>query len=102
MPKNQLLIIVVPLDTKDDVVDILIELRGITGFNLEKIAGYSREHSQFSLREQVEGYRDLYRFEVMHSSTEQAHLISSLRPVCEAPRIRYWIVPVLEQGHFGD
>ena len=78
MPDCQLLILVAPVDIKDDIVDVLIELEGITGFNLEKMAGYSKEHSQFNVREQVEGYRELYRFEVMHSKQQQPHLLSSL------------------------
>ena len=102
MPEHQLLIVVVPVDIKDDVVDTLIGLEDISGFNLETIAGYSREHSQFSIREQVEGYRQLFRFEIMHRSDQQDRLISSLRPVCAGPHLRYWIVPIVEQGHFGD
>lgn len=102
MPDYQLLIVVVPVDIKDDVVDTLIGLEGISGFNLETIAGYSREHSQFNIREQVEGYRQLFRFEVMHRADQQDQLISSLRPVCAGPHLRYWIVPIIEQGHFGD
>ena len=102
MSEWQLLIILVPNELKDDVVDTLIELDGISGFNLEKISGYSREHSQFNLREQVEGNRQMYRFEVMHRQGQMQHLLSALGPVCAAPQLRYWILPVLEQGHFGD
>ncbi|MBE9538818.1 MAG: DUF3240 family protein [Proteobacteria bacterium] len=102
MPECQILTLVVPVDVKDDVVDTLIEMEGITGFNLEKIAGFSKEHSRFNLREQVGGYRELYRFEVIHSKKQQPLLLSALRPVCDAPRIRYWITPILEQGHFGE
>jgi len=102
MADCQLLILVVPIEIKDDVIDTLIEFDGITGFNLEKIAGYSKEHSRFNLREQVEGYRELFRFEIMHARDQQQRLLSSLSPVCDAPRIRYWITPILEQGHFGD
>jgi hypothetical protein len=102
MSDHQLLIVVVPVDIKDDVVDTLIGLEDISGFNLETIAGYSREHSQFNIREQVEGYRQLFRFEIMHKSDQQERLISSLRPVCAGPHLRYWIVPIVEQGHFND
>ncbi len=102
MPDHQLLIVVVPVDIKDDVVDTLIGLEEISGFNLETIAGYSREHSQFNIREQVEGYRQLFRFEIMHRSDQQDRLIASLRPVCAGPNLRYWIIPIVEQGHFGE
>ncbi len=100
MSSCQLLVIVVPREIKDDVVDTLMELEDISGFNLAKIAGYSAEHSQFNVREQVEGYRELYRFEVMHTQSQQKLLLDSLSTVCAGPRLRYWIVPVIEQGHF--
>jgi hypothetical protein len=102
MPEFQLLIFIVPIDIKDDVVDALIELKAISGFNLERIAGYSKEHSQYSLREQVEGSREMYRFEVMHETPKKQDLLAALAPVCEAARIRYWLVPVIEQDHFGS
>jgi len=100
MPNCQLLVIVVPGEIKDDVVDTLMELEDISGFNLAKIAGYSKEHSQFNVREQVEGYRELYRFEIIHTESQQKLLLDSLSTVCAGPRLRYWIVPVIEQGHF--
>ena len=49
------------------------------------MAGYSKQHSQYNLREQVEGSRELYRFEVMHKKGEQAALLAALAPVCNAP-----------------
>lgn len=101
MPEHQLLTFIVPIEIKDDVVDTLMTLECISGFNLERIAGFSKEHSQYSLREQVEGSRDLYRFEVMHKIDEKEGLLAALAPVCNAPTIRYWIVPIIEQGHFG-
>ena len=100
MPNCQLLVIVVPGEIKDDVVDTLMELEDISGFNLAKIAGYSKEHSQFNVREQVEGHRELFRFEIMHTESQQKLLLGSLSTVCAGPRLRYWIVPVIEQGHF--
>ena len=44
MPDQQLLVLMVPGDIRDDVIDALIETDGISGFNMQTIAGYSREH----------------------------------------------------------
>lgn len=99
MDNRQLLIMMVPGDIRDDVVDALIGCADVSGFNMTTIAGYSKEHSQYDLREQVEGYRQFFKFEVMHETAQQADLLAALRPVCTAANIRYWIVPVLEQGH---
>ena len=54
MDDAQILVAIVPAEIKDDVIDTLIALEPISGFNLTRIAGYSREHSHFSLRERVE------------------------------------------------
>lgn len=95
----QLLIIMVPGDIRDDVVDCLMGCEDVSGFNMTTMSGYSKEHSQYDLREQVEGYRQFFKFEVMHSRAQQGELLSALRPVCASANIRYWVVPVLDQGH---
>ena len=102
MTDGQLLIIMVPGDLRDDVVDTLIAYEGISGFNMTTMAGYSKEHSQYDVREQVEGYRQYYKFEVLHRQMQKAELLATLSPVCASSNIRYWIEPVLEQGHFGE
>jgi hypothetical protein len=99
MDDHQLLIMMVPGELRDDVVDSLSGCEGISGFNMTTMAGFSKEHSQYDLREQVEGYRKFFKFEVMHARPQQATLLAVLRPVCSSANIRYWIVPVLEQGH---
>jgi hypothetical protein len=99
MDDHQLLIMMVPGELRDDVVDSLSGCEGISGFNMTTMAGFSKEHSQYDLREQVEGYRKFFKFEVMHARPQQATLLAALRPVCSSANIRYWIVPVLEQGH---
>lgn len=99
MDDHQLLIMMVPGELRDDVVDSLSGCEGISGFNMTTMAGFSKEHSQYDLREQVEGYRKFFKFEVMHARPQQAALLAALRPVCSSANIRYWIVPVLEHGH---
>ena len=99
MDDHQLLIMMVPGEIRDDVIDSLSGCAEISGFNMTTMAGFSREHSQYDLREQVEGYRKFFKFEVMHAHTQQATLLAALRPACSSANIRFWIVPVLEQGH---
>lgn len=102
MDDVQMLVVIVPAEIRDDVVDTLIALEPISGFSLIRIAGFSREHSHFSLRERVEGHREMYRFEVLHETAQQQTLLQSLEPVCAPARARYWILPLSAQGHFGD
>lgn len=99
MGEQQLLTIVVPIDLRDDVVDVLIGCESISGFNMSTIAGFSREHSQYDLSEQVEGYRELYQFDVIHENTHQDELLACLREGLSSTSVRYWITSILEQGH---
>jgi hypothetical protein len=99
MGELQLLTIVVPVDLRDDVIDALSGCACISGFNMSAIAGYSREHSQYDLREQVEGYRDLSQFDVMHESRHQDELLGCLRAAFPSTTVRYWITSISEQGH---
>ncbi|MDQ7048695.1 MAG: DUF3240 family protein [Enterobacterales bacterium] len=97
---QQLLVIIAPSDLKDDLVDQLMSLDFISGFNLITIDGYSRAHSQFDIAEQVKGYRKLYRFEVLHQPQQKQSILNALAKSTARESVRYWIVPVLEQGHF--
>lgn len=90
----------VPTDLKDEVVDKLISLSIIRGFNLKKINGYSKEHSLYDISEQVEGYRALYQFEVLIPSREVENLKVSLIPICQPAKLKFWLTPVIESGHF--
>jgi hypothetical protein len=97
--EQQLLVMMIPTSLKDDMVDCLMSCEAISGFNMTATAGYSKEHSQYDLREQVQGHRQFAKFEVMHRPAQQIELLATVRVVCSAASIRYWIVPVLEQGH---
>jgi hypothetical protein len=89
-----------PTSLKDDIVDKLITFSNISGFNLKKINGYSKEHSQFDIAEQVEGYRVFYQFEVLIFFKDTAKLKAILNPICQPAKLKYWITPVLQSGHF--
>ena len=89
----------VPTSLKDEVVDELISMPNITGFNLTKMSGYSKEHSLYDISEQVEGYRTFYQFEVLIASNEVNNLKNSLNPICQPAKLRYWVTPVIENGH---
>jgi len=99
--EQQLLVLIVPAQMKDDMVDALIANPDISGFTLSSAAGYSREHSHFNLREQVEGYRSFCRLEVLHRPGQRAELFTALAGVCGGEALRYWVSPVVEQGHLG-
>lgn len=90
----------VPASLKDEIIDQLISLPNLSGFNLKKMSGYSKEHSLFDLAEQVEGYRAFYQFEILTTLSEVNQLKVNLKPVCEPAKLRYWLTPVIDSGHF--
>ena len=69
---------------------------------IARLAGQWYEADPHRLREQVEGHREMYRFEVMHERAQEEVLIGALGRVCAVARARYWVLPVMGQGHFGD
>lgn len=101
MPNSeQLFILIAPKELKDDIIDCLISLDILTGFNLKTINGYSKEHSSFNIAEQVEGYRALVQFEVLLKVADKANLIKALKPICHPAKLKYWFLPIIESGHF--
>lgn len=101
MSQEQLLVLIVTSEMQDDIVDALILLEEVSGFSLSNIEGYSREHSQFSLRERVEGHRKMSRFEVLHDSVHEQAILAALETACGGRQARYWISSA-RCGHLGD
>jgi hypothetical protein len=99
MSDTRLLVLLSPADRRDDLVDALMGNADIGGFTLSPALGYSREHSHFSLGEQVAGYRDYSRFEVLFDARQQEQVLAALRQAAGNERLRYWIMSVPETGH---
>jgi len=101
MDELELLVLIAPVNLKEELVDVLIGHAGISGFTLTDAAGYSREHGHFNVQEQVAGYRSFCRFEILHEPTQFGALRADLDSACGNQAVRYWIAPVIEQGHVG-
>ena len=91
-----LLVIMVPQEMKDRLVDALISETQLSGFSLSKIQGFSQNNSHFNIKEQVEGYKDLFRFEVLHESSLSEQLILTIKALFHERTVRYWLTPVLD------
>lgn len=92
---SMLLVLMVPIEMKDTMVDVLMDESKISGFSLSKIQGFSTQNSHFNIKEQVEGYKDLYRFEVLHSSEQTEFLLERVKKVFVVGKVRYWVTSVL-------
>lgn len=96
---DQILHLMVPSSLRDDLVDLLITLECISGFNLYAVDGFSKAHSQYDLAEKVAGFRTLYRLEAIHQATDLPALLEALKPLCQATPLRYWVTPILSSAH---
>ena len=101
MSPSEALVIMVPRQRRDDVVDALMGCEQLGGFTLSLAGGFSREHAQLDLRERVQGYRDVERFEVLCTPEVRSELLERLAAVAGMDRFRYWVLPLLEQGGLG-
>ncbi|MBL4822087.1 MAG: DUF3240 family protein [Colwellia sp.] len=97
---KQLFVLISPKELKDELVDLFMSMEKLSGFNLKIINGYSQEHSNFNITEQVEGYREFYQFEVLIKDNDKETLFAELMPICHAAKLRYWLLPISESGHF--
>lgn len=98
---DELLVLLVPSEMHDDMVDALMAHAVVSGFTVAAVSGFSREHSRFSLAEQVAGSRRISRFEVLHSPADRADLMAALALVGGRERLHYWVQPILEHGRLG-
>lgn len=95
---NLILTAIVPELLKDTIVDALMAKTFLSGFSLSKIQGFSQTHNHYSVSEQVEGYRDFYRFEIIHHESDSTLLKDLLSTSGASNNIRYWIMPLMESG----
>jgi hypothetical protein len=94
-----LLTCMVPDNLKDDAIDFFLSSEGQTGFNMIPMMGFSKEHSQFDLVEQVQGYRSFVQFQVMLERCQWSMFKTELSAALSNSDIRYWLTYLDEEGH---
>ena len=99
---SEILMVVVPLELKDAVVDILMAIESLSGFNIKPIQGFSRRHAAFSSKEKVQGFKDFAQFEVLVDEETKPIVFETLQPLCSANEVKYWCLSVSESGHFAS
>jgi hypothetical protein len=101
MDELQLMVVLVPWRLREDIVDVLMPLEEITGFNALEAEGFSREHSHFNLAEQVAGSRRFCRFEILHAPRDRQRILDTLAPQVGFEHVRYWVVDLVAAGRLG-
>lgn len=95
---QQMFTLILDQAIKDDAVDIAMSQDQISGFTLSDAYGFSHQHVQYDVKEQVEGYRHLYRLDVIHSAEQLDQLLKAFKQLNARFKLKYWVTPVLSSG----
>ncbi|WP_296052936.1 DUF3240 family protein [uncultured Alteromonas sp.] len=85
-------------ETVDSVVDCLLCQSFVSGFSMHRIEGYSKEHANYTVGEQVAGHRSVCRLDIRLQCIELDNLTAALAGLSLQHRIRYWVTPVIDTG----
>lgn len=95
---QQILTIMLNESIKDDAVDLIIGLEKLSGFTLSKANGFSRKHAQYDIKEQVEGYKDFYRLDVLHHPDYLSVILEEFSQLGNRFKLKYWVTPLIAYG----
>ena len=96
--KLQLFTVIINQSVKDDAVDVVLNLENITGFTLSRAYGFSRKHAQYDIKEQVEGYKDFFRMEILHEPKDLDELLEAFSHLSGRFKLKYWVQPLINCG----
>lgn len=88
----------VPLGLEDAVVDSLLLLEAERGFSSFAVNAHHHEAKGLSLVEQVAGRQKALRLQIYVSAAGLQDLLTQLRQEFAGGNIRYWVLPIIEQG----
>ncbi len=87
-----------PLSLEEAVVDCLLTLESEHGFSSFPVNSHDHKNEGLSLAEQVSGRQKKIRFQMYVPEDGLAQLLSRLRTEFSGSGIRYWVLPVVENG----
>lgn len=97
----ELLQIIFPTNLRDEMVDAMLQLDELSGFNIATIDGHSRKHGDYDKVERVVGHRRMHRLEVVVNAAQKQQVFDALRQCagCGKARLRYYATAVTDSGH---
>lgn len=96
--KEYLVTLGVPLSLEEAVVDCLLTLESEHGFSSFPVNAHDHRNEGLSLAEQVSGRQKKIRFQMYVPEAGLAVLLDQLRTEFSGSGIRYWVLPVVENG----
>lgn len=94
-----MLVLNIPVELEEDLVDFLLSLEGIGGFTSFRVQGHG-EHSDLSVAEQVTGRRVRLRYEIVLDEALVSSVVKGLADGVGSDII-YWQQPVTNFGRIG-
>jgi hypothetical protein len=96
--KEYLITLNVPVSLEEAVVDSLLMLESEHGFSSFPVSSHDHRNEGLSLAEQVTGRQRKVRFQMYVPEQGLAELLEQLRTEFSGSGIRYWVLPVVENG----
>lgn len=93
---NTMLVLNIPPEIEEDMVDYLLSLEAVSGFTSFRVRGHG-EHTALSTAEQVTGQRARLRFELVLAADQVDGVLGGLKAEV-GHDIIYWEQPVSNFG----
>ncbi|MDP2100778.1 MAG: DUF3240 family protein [Methylobacter sp.] len=88
----------VPQSLEEALVDCLLTLESEHGFSSFPVNAHDHRNEGLSLAEQVTGRQQKMRFQMYIPEQELTGLLAQLKADFSGSGIRYWVLPVIENG----
>lgn len=96
--KEFLLTLNVPFALEEAIVDCLLTFESDHGFCSFQVYAHDHRNEGLSLAEQVSGRQKRLRFQMYVEQRVLAELLARLREEFSGAGIRYWVMPVVDNG----
>lgn len=96
--KQFLVTLNVPTSLEEAIVDCLLTFESEHGFCSFPVYAHDHRNEGLSLAEQVAGRQKRLRFQMYVEEGVMADLLARLREEFSGAGIRYWVMPVIDNG----
>jgi hypothetical protein len=96
--KEYLVTLNVPTSLEEAIVDCLLTFESKHGFSSFPVYAHDHRNEGLSLAEQVSGRQKRLRFQMYVEEAVLSALLEQLRQDFSGAGIRYWVLPVVDNG----
>ncbi len=88
----------VPPSLEEAIVDCLLTFETEDGFSSFPVSAHDHKNQNLSIAEQVAGRQDKIRFQMYIPEEDLRVLLDKLKKEFSGSGVRYWVLPVVENG----